>query len=465
MSAGLILLALLPLGAAILALLWPLRRQAAVDDASGGTLAILKDQLAELERDAGRGLIGETEAKAARLEIERRLLKAATRAEPAAFQATGLGRNLVLTALIAVPLASAALYWHLGTPSLRDLPLAARDAERGPAVPEEIRAMVAGLEARLEAAPDDPEGWLMLGRSRLTLGQAEPAIDAYRKAMALVPEDGPLAAEAITGLAEALLERAMGVVTPEIRQLMFQLAELSPDDPRPGFYLGLADAQAGDYHGALERWRVLLAATPADAPWRERIEPSIRQAAEALGLDPEPILALGAPPAPADSVEALATELAGLPPEARAARIRAMVRDLAEQLASEGGPPAAWQRLGRAYLVIGERALAAQAFETALETAPEDAGLHKDLATALMEAPATADGLPVVTDAALDHLRNALTLRPDDPELHWYLGIRALADDEIAKAHDHWTLVLARLPPDTAEHALVRRQLERLELN
>ncbi len=459
MSFSTLLVILVPLAIAIAALALPLMGRRSVDGAADSTIAILKDQLAELERDQNRGLIAAPEAKAARLEVERRILKAAGRTGPQTFESTGLGRALVMLAIVALPAGSAALYAQLGAPALPDRPLASREMERTPTeVPAEVAAMVANLEARLAAEPDDVQGWLMLGRSKLTLNREGEAIDAYRQALARAPDE----IEAITGLADALLQRSMGVVTPEVRQLMFRLAELEPDDPRPLYFAGLADAQAGDYNGALERWRVLLENTPADAPWRAQIEPSIVQAATQLGIDPAPILSLAAPPSPE---EERARQLAELSPEERSAQIRGMVQGLADRLASEGGGAEDWQRLGRSYLVMGDREGAVRAFREALVQEPDDAALNKDLATALLEAPSDPRGLPGIPDEALPHLERALAQTPEDPELHWYLGIRALADGNPAETKQHWQQVLTRLDPTTPEHAMVQSRLDMLTVN
>lgn len=474
MIAKALLWGLVPLALAMLALAWPLCRRRAADGGARSDVAIFKDQLGELERDEARGLIAPAEARAARLEVERRLLKAANKDADVTFEATALGRVLVVLALIALPLGSAALYWQLGAPDKPDLPIAAREAEESPAMPEQIRAMVAGLESRLAEDADDLEGWLMLGRSKLTLNDADAAVAAYRRALDLAtrrassgasreaPSGAPRESEAVAGLAEALLARATGVVTPEVRQLMFRLAELEPFDPRPLYYQGLADAQAGDYNAALDKWRLLLESTPADAPWREQVAPSIAQAARQLGLDPEPILALAAPPSPQ---EQRAAELAALSPEERTAQIQAMVQSLAERLAAEGGPPEAWQRLARSYLVMGDREKAAQALRQALAAHPDDPTLNKDLATALLLPPSEENGLPEVPDAALPHLEKALAETPEDPELHWYLGIRALADGKETETREHWQKVLATLDPATPEHALVQSRLDKLNVN
>ncbi len=464
MTASTLLVIAIPLLLAVAALAWPLFGRGTADPAADSSVAILKDQLGELERDQRRGLIGEAEARAARLEIERRILKAAARPQPQPMRSTGLGRALLMLAVIAVPAGSAALYLRLGAPTLPDLPLAAREAETPDGIGpggiglEQIEAMVAGLAARLETDPGDVDGWLMLGRSQLTLGRQDEAVEAYRQAVQLAPER----VEAVAGLADALLQRAMGVVTPEITRTMRQLAAINPGDPRPLYYDGLADAQAGDYNGALETWRQLLLASPADAPWRAQVEPSIREAARSLGIDPEPILALAAEPT---AEEARAREFAGMTPEERSAQIRAMVESLAARLETEGGTAEEWQRLGRSYIVMGDREKAEAALRSGLEVAPDDPLLNKDLATALLEAPAEGEDLPVIPDEAMPFLEKALAQAPEDPELHWYLGIRALADGNPDDTREHWQKVLAQLDPATPEHALVQSRLDMLSVN
>src|SRR5271165_2627546 len=73
-----------------------------------------------------------------------------------------------------------------------------------------VLAMVAQLEARMRAQPNDAEGWLMLGRSYLTLERLDEAIDAYDKVLKLEPNN----LEAMLSLGEAISMRAGGEITP-----------------------------------------------------------------------------------------------------------------------------------------------------------------------------------------------------------------------------------------------------------
>src|SRR5690348_11930654 len=106
---------------AAFAVLWPLSR-APSRQASGSEAAIYRDQLAEVDRDLANGVIGATEADAARVEVSRRLL-AASRLDdvPPLPASTGLRRAVAITALIALPLTSAALYLRYGSPGMAEI--------------------------------------------------------------------------------------------------------------------------------------------------------------------------------------------------------------------------------------------------------------------------------------------------------------------------------------------------------
>lgn len=63
-----------------------------------------------------------------------------------------------------------------------------------------VRGMVDGLATKLAANPRNPDGWIMLMRSRMTLGETDKASDAYRAALAA----NPGARAALAGAAKEL---------------------------------------------------------------------------------------------------------------------------------------------------------------------------------------------------------------------------------------------------------------------
>jgi cytochrome c-type biogenesis protein CcmH len=89
--------------AAVLAVVWPLARKPRAHLA-GSDIVVYRDQLEEIGRDRGAGLIGEAEAEAARIEVSRRLLAAAdAQAPPPAPQPLWHRRAAALAALIVLP--------------------------------------------------------------------------------------------------------------------------------------------------------------------------------------------------------------------------------------------------------------------------------------------------------------------------------------------------------------------------
>ena len=82
------------------------------------------------------------------------------------------------------------------------------------------------------------------------------------------------------GLGNALVSYADGAVTPAARFAFQRAAAVAPNHPAPIYFLALEQAQSGDLDAAETIWRRLLAASPADAPWRPWIEEKLMLAAQ-----------------------------------------------------------------------------------------------------------------------------------------------------------------------------------------
>jgi cytochrome c-type biogenesis protein CcmH len=323
--------------AAVFVVLWPLGR-ARLAAATGGDLAVYRDQMRELERDRSAGLIGASEADAARVEISRRLLAAADAQGPApsATAAPWRRRFTAVAALVALPLGAVALYLALGFPNLPDQPLAARN--NGPEN-RSLASMLAQVEDHLERNPRDGRGWEVLGPVYMRLGRFDDAVRARRNVLRLL---GPSAARE-GDLGEALAAAANGVVTAEAKGAFDRALALDARDARARFFVGLAAQQDGKENEAAAIWRDLLAQAPADAPWTHVVSQSLAR----LGTSS----AEAAAPGPSAADVAAAADMSG---EARAKMVRGMVERLAERLARDGSDLDGWVRLVRAYMVLDE---------------------------------------------------------------------------------------------------------------
>src|SRR5262245_11318498 len=372
--------------AAVLAVLWPLRRGGRVRG-SDSDLAVYRDQLAEIERDRAADRIGDHEAEAARVEVSRRLLGAAEKGSAEAHEsvapATGRRAAAALATITILPLGALGLYLWLGAPDLPGEPLQAR---RGmPPGHGSFAALVAQVEAHLQRNPQEGRGWEVLAPIYLRLGRFDEAVTARRHALRLL--GATVAREADLG--EALVAQANGIVTEDARGSFERALAIDGNDIKAGFFVGLAAEQDGRRQEAATIWRDLIAKAPAGASWVEfvqsalaRVEPTATADAQPRpprrpgadpGSGPTANAAPGASAAPGPTEQDMAAA-AELTPQQRNDMVRGMVERLAERLKQDGSDVEGWLRLVRAYAVLGEhdkaRAAAADA-RRALATTPD----------------------------------------------------------------------------------------------
>ena len=276
------------LTAAIILVVWPMLRGPRQSvSRTQAEINVYRDQLRELEKEAARGIIGSSEAEAAKLEIQRRILRAA---DEQTDETNITKRQPVVAGCIGIVIASSAiaLYAVLGSPTLPDQPFAARQNQTSLAEARntDIDARIQSLIENIEANPDDVEALWMLGQTYLATGRFIEATRVLRDALA-IDGDNP---QYLAAFAEALTLSNENMVLPAARTAFEQVLTQLPSDPRARFYLGLSDAQQGNYQSALDRWLALYRETPVDAPWREALEGGIVEMARNLGKDPSEFL-------------------------------------------------------------------------------------------------------------------------------------------------------------------------------
>ncbi|TFG89423.1 MAG: c-type cytochrome biogenesis protein CcmI, partial [Hyphomicrobiales bacterium] len=243
---------------------------------------VYRDQLEEIDSDRGRGLIGETEAEAARLEVARRLLAADSEmgdADGAEKGATRARLALVGVAL-ALPLAVLWLYLLYGSPRLPDQPLAARLTD--PAAETNIAALVARVEARLRSHPEEGEGWDAIAPVYMSGQLYTEAAGAYEQAIRLL---GP-SAQRLSGYGQALVLEKGGLVSEQARAALDQALALDETLVEPRILIAIAKEQDGNFAGAIDDWRGLLDRRGADEAWRAMVQTRIAEAEAHLSGKP-----------------------------------------------------------------------------------------------------------------------------------------------------------------------------------
>jgi cytochrome c-type biogenesis protein CcmH len=338
---------------------------------------VFRDQLAEIGRDVERGILTGEEARAARIEISRRLLAAAAEVERAPDnQPAPRKASLALAAvlLIGAPLGGLALYDRIGAPGLPDQPFAAREAGArasqevveagirrtgGPSAPQEggaeVASLIGQLEDRLKGDAPDRQGLYLLARAYAQTGNHAASWRSYRRLIGLSGGDAPAAV--FGAMAEGMILAAGGYVSPEAEAALTQALSRDPASPVARYYMGAAFAQTGRAQSAMDVWTRLLRDSPADAPWIGATRAQIADLAERAGIAAPQVAT--APAAPeGDAREAAA----------------GMVARLEARLAADGGAPEEWAQLVRSLAVLGETdkaAAAAARARAALEGQPE----------------------------------------------------------------------------------------------
>ena len=248
-------------------------------------------------------------------------------------------RALLATSLAALVLGiGGGLYLMLGEPDL-----AAR-AVTGPSS-HDLRGLIAVLAERVRARPNDPRGWTLLGRGYLTLGDASDAAAAFRRGIAVAQASDK--SQLYSAYGEALTVSAGGAVTPDAEAAFRQALAGNPKDFAARYYLGLAYASRRDPQHALVLWNGLLADAPPNAPWRAQLLDQIAMLSGRFGAAPD---------------------------------IGGMVASLAARLKAQPNDPAGWQRLIRAYTVLGDTGKAKQALADARAVLKQDSTAKARLA-------------------------------------------------------------------------------------
>jgi cytochrome c-type biogenesis protein CcmH len=264
----------------------------------------------------------------------------------------------------------------VGVATLKPKSEPAPTAQQGgePSLPQ----MIAAIEARVKAAPDDAEAWRMLGTSFSEAGRFGEAATAFKRTTQLVPDK----AESWSNYGEALVLAGQGNVAPDAKAAFTTALARDAKDVRARYFLAVAKDISGDHSGAIDDWFALLMDSPADAPWQSDVRGLIQQVATKQKIDVKARLAaLPAPPVGPNSAQGQAIK--DLPADQQNAMIASMVGGLAQRL--EGNPKGVegWTMLMRSYAALDRKDDAKAALSKALKANPDAAASLNESAAQL----------------------------------------------------------------------------------
>ena len=352
----------------------------AQDDTAGSAdLAVYRDQLAEIGRDQGRGVLAPADAQRLRLEVQRRMLETDGLRRRAAAPSSGDFRWYAVGAVVLCLGAGIAVYADLGVPGYPDLPLSTRlamadEAYQGrptqdqaeaaqpaysppPDVDPELAAMLDKLRAAVAKRPDDLLGHTLLAQNEAALGNfvaARKAQDVVVQLMGVEATAGDLSA-----LAQLMVTAAGGAVTPEAEKVLIKCLQIDPRNGWARYYSGLMFAQIGRPDRAFALWEPLLREGPGTAPWIRPVKALIGDVAADAGIN---FSLPSAAPGPDAAAVAAASDMTDAE---RKAMIATMVTGLEQRLNDTGGSVEEWAKLITSLGVLDQTKRAKAAYDKA----------------------------------------------------------------------------------------------------
>jgi cytochrome c-type biogenesis protein CcmH len=122
---------------------------------------------------------------------------------------------------------------------------------------EMINTMIVQLASKLQAAPNDLDGWLRLARAYSVQGDTGKAADAFDEAAKLKPSDPTIKLESVSVLLSNL--QPSDPIPPRAETLLHEVAAVTPDSAEVLWYLGVIAAREGRQAEAEHNWTAVLA--------------------------------------------------------------------------------------------------------------------------------------------------------------------------------------------------------------
>ncbi len=262
-------------------------------DIRNQNLMAYRSRMEELDSEHAAGLIDDAAYGQLKDELEGSLLDDVGDA-PAPRAAQGSHRRpallVVLASVVAIPAVAVLLYQQWGGLDQLEqyqtmLAMNSDDASRQARMGD----LTAQLRERLEASPDNPDGWAMLGRSYMKIERYRDAAWAFEQLAGQVPD--PQSQAVAWGLsAQALFFESRGEMSTGVTRAIANAQALDPDEVNALGLLGIYAFSQEDFQGAIDSWERIVAVAP-NHPQLPSIREGINQAYQRLGKE-NPALAV-----------------------------------------------------------------------------------------------------------------------------------------------------------------------------
>ncbi|MEN9903011.1 MAG: hypothetical protein RL651_1675 [Pseudomonadota bacterium] len=173
------------------------------------------------------------------------------------------GRWLLWLIMVLIPLGGGLVYLKVGNLT------ALNPANVNPA--PDPNAMVARLQAKMDANPDDPAGWQLLARAYMVMNRPDDAVKAFGHILPLIKQEPQLMAD----YAEAL---AASGDLKGARTWINNALQKGSQDPKVLFLAGGLAFDEGNYKQAIGFWERILKLVAPDSPEAKFVQENIGEA-------------------------------------------------------------------------------------------------------------------------------------------------------------------------------------------
>ncbi len=271
---GLITLVLL-----IVAFPWLRNKNHAKQDSLSNT-QIVKQRLAELDREVQEGLISEHDKRQAVDELKLALV------DESAFQShkTGTAKLPLLIGGVLAIVCGVIVYAQVNqmgrvaqaSQAIEALPELSQQLASGNAnnlTQQDIASLALAIRQRLREEPEDDTGWMYFGRLMLSIGQEVQAIEAIDKAVSLAPSNS---ANRIT-LAQALMTTGDVSNLERAQSILLGLLNDNPANDNLALMMAVVSAQLGDLENTQRFYQQVEGKLPADSDMAQRLVARIKE--------------------------------------------------------------------------------------------------------------------------------------------------------------------------------------------
>jgi cytochrome c-type biogenesis protein CcmH len=266
-------------------------RRAALDLRNQNLLAY-RSRLDELDRELEAGALDQESYQQLRDELAASLLDDVPDADRGVLESPAMikgGRSALLVVLgcvIAIPAASVFFYERWGAMDQLEQFLAMQEMTTAEGDRRsQMQGLAQQLREKLEASPDNAEGWGMLGRTYMNLQQYEDAAWAFEQLAGSIDNDPRRKATAWGLSAQALFFLNQGNLAGGVSRAIEKARALNPDEVNSLGLLGISAFSQQNFEQALQYWERIVEVAP-DHPQLAAIRDGIDQAYQRLGKEP-----------------------------------------------------------------------------------------------------------------------------------------------------------------------------------